>query len=120
VLLNNFNKALHEAMEDNTSFKQPERITNLSKERLLQLLCEDMTRVHKHYHPYSRKKFKPNTVTLIDFINYGFHKRVNVLHPYIISITGYGIDNLVLKNRISVEVLDNLCYTMGIINKYTV
>jgi len=87
-MLHNFNKAIKEVAEEITSgsreFKSllPKRKTNLSKNKLLEILCKDMNRVYKNAHPYGkREKFKPNTVTLIDFIDYGIHKSVNVLHP---------------------------------------
>jgi len=125
-MLHNFNKDIKEVAEEITSgsreFKSllPKRKTNLSKSRLLEILCEDMNRVYKNAHPYSRKKFKPNTVTLIDFIDYGIHKSVNVLHPYTILITGYGIDKILLNDfRIPIEVLDELLCDMQLIHKFS-
>jgi len=43
----------------------------LSRLELLTSICKMATDIHKKIHPYSRKKFKPHTITIGDIFSLG-------------------------------------------------
>ena len=64
--------------------------TNFQKWELLTSICEMATHIHKQMHPYSRKKFKPHTITIGDIFVLGAwvgnsiitNEDLEVLHKY--------------------------------------
>jgi len=78
--------------------------TGFHRGQLLTAICELANDIQKRIHPYSRKKFKPHTITIGDIFNLGALLKKSIITNKDLEILHKDYSFLVSKNALKTKI----------------